>query len=185
MDQKKYEKKLPHMTLVLGGASSGKSKWAESLAKLYGGRRVYVATAQAFDSEMTAKIEAHRLARAGDGWETLEAPHDAPGALRDCVAEVALLDCATLWLSNRLFAEADLEAECSELGAAARGSDAPVIVVSNEVGAGIVPENALARRFRSAQGALNQDLARAADLVVLVTAGLPLVLKGILPEAVV
>ena len=173
---------LPALSLVLGAANSGKSALAEKLARTVEGLRTYIATAEPFDEEMRAKIDAHRAARASDGWTTLEAPHDAARALQTVSAGVVLLDCATIWLSNRLMQEADLAAESADLVGAAKAAPPPVIVVSNEVGAGIVPENALARRFRTAQGRLNQDLAAAADLVVLVTAGLPLVLKGTLPR---
>lgn len=171
---------LPRLTLVLGGANSGKSALAERLVTATGQPRVYVATAQAFDSEMAAKIAAHRAARDG-GWRTVEAPLDAAGALAASGAgDVVLLDCATLWLSNRMLADVPGDAAEAMLAALA-GCPAPVVVVSNEVGQGVVPESALGRAFRSEQGRLNQQLAAAAGLVVLAVAGLPLVLKGTLP----
>ena len=145
--------------------------------------RIYIATAQAWDDEMRDRIARHRDAR-GAGWEVIEAPLDVAAALATVPAEAAVLvDCATLWLTNHLLAEHDLQAESNRLLAALAACSAPVAVVSNEVGWGIVPDNALARRFRDAQGRLNQQLAAGADLVVAVMAGLPLVLKGDLPKA--
>lgn len=168
-------------TFVFGGARSGKSRFAERLVTRDGRSKVYIATAQAFDAEMTSRIATHQADR-GTDWRTLEAPMDIAGALSSVSAEeIVLLDCATLWLSNQLLAEADLGAASEALLIALEACPAPVVVVSNEVGQGIVPENALARRFRDAQGRLNQDLAAQADLVVMVAAGLPLVLKGTLP----
>lgn len=146
-----------------------------------GRSKVYIATAQAFDAEMTERIAIHQVDRGSD-WRTLEAPMDVAGALASVADdEIVLLDCATLWLSNQLLAEADLKAASETLLTALAVCPAPVVVVSNEVGQGIVPENALARKFRDAQGRLNQDLAAQSDLVVMVAAGLPLVLKGALP----
>lgn len=171
---------LPKLTLVLGGAASGKSVWAEGLVTRTGLTRVYIATAQAYDAEMRVKIDAHRAAR-GPGWRTIEAPLDLGTALVGVTAgDAVLLDCATLWLSNHLLADHDLTAEGATLIAALRACPAPVVVVSNEVGLSIVPDNALARRFQGAQGRLNQRLAAEAGLVVQVIAGLPQVLKGAL-----
>ena len=175
---------LPALTLVVGGARSGKSRFAESLAVGSGRPRRYVATAQAFDDEMRARIERHLLDR-GDDWETIEAPFDLAPPLRECKPEfTVLIDCATLWLSNNLLMGNDLPQICAELLEHLRACPAPVIVVTNEVGQGIVPDNALARAFRDAQGRLNQQLAAEAGLVVTVIAGLPLVLKGQLPQGV-
>ena len=172
---------LQKLTMVLGGAASGKSDIAESLVKQGDKRLVYIATAQAFDHEMTEKIARHRVSR-GPGWRTIETPLDPGSAISSLSdGEIALLDCATLWLSNLLLAEADLAAEQARLFAALEGSAAPVVVVSNEVGAGIVPENALARRFRAAQGGFNRRLAARADTVIGVMAGLPFALKGQMP----
>lgn len=172
---------LPPLTLVIGGARSGKSGFAERLIAASARPRRYIATAQAWDDEMRARIAAH-VADRGAGWLTVEAPLDLAGAL-DAVpeGEAVLVDCATLWLTNHLLAEHDLEAEMRGLRAALAGCAAPVVIVSNEVGWGIVPENALARRFRDVQGRLNQHLAADAGLVVTVMAGLPLALKGTLP----
>ena len=168
---------LQKLTLVLGGAASGKSDIAESLVQKAGGRRVYVATAQAFDTEMRDKIARHRAAR-GPGWHTIEAPHDPGSAISGLSdGDIVLIDCATLWLSNLLLAEADIDAETARLFAALEDCAAPVVIVSNEVGAGIVPENALARAFRDAAGLVNQTIAAASDELWLSVAGYPLKVK--------
>lgn len=168
---------LPSLTLVLGGAASGKSAYAESLCFQWDGPRVYVATAQAFDDEMRAKITAHKTQR-GPDWHTIEAPLDLVAPLSERHAdEVVLLDCATLWLSNVVLAQADLSAAEDALLAALSSCAAPVVVVSNEVGSGIVPDSKLGRQFRNAQGRLNQKLAAQAGRVVQVIAGLPNLLK--------
>lgn len=173
---------LPKLSLVLGGAASGKSAFAESLVRGASARRLYLATAEAHDDEMREQIALHRRARASDGWDTVEAPLCLGPALSAAAADQAvLLDCATFWLSNHLMAENDLQSAQSDLLSALDASAAPIVIVSNEVGLSVVPDNALARRFQRAQGALNQRLARRAGLVVLVTAGLPLALKGQLP----
>lgn len=173
---------LPPLTLVIGGARSGKSRLAEALVRATGAPRLYIATAEAWDDEMRARIDRHRSDR-GVGWPTLEAPRDLCAALGSAQAgQVVLVDCATLWLSNHLLTESDLEAESAGLAAALQACAARVVVVSNEVGWSIVPDNALARRFADAQGRLNQCLAAQADLVVAVMAGLPMVLKGRLPD---
>jgi adenosylcobinamide kinase / adenosylcobinamide-phosphate guanylyltransferase len=166
------------LTLVLGGARSGKSRYAESLITARSPPWVYLATAQAGDDEMAQRIAVHR-ARRNAGWQTIEAPHDLAGALDAAVAQVPLLvDCVTLWLTNRMLAEVDVDSEIARLEDALARRTGSAVLVSNEVGYGIVPENALARRFRDAQGWLNQRLAARADRVVLVVAGLPLVVKG-------
>lgn len=170
---------LPPLSLVTGGARSGKSAFAERLTRLGPAPHGYIATAEAWDDEMRDRITRHRTDR-GDGWQTVEAPLDLPAALSQTRGTV-LIDCATLWLTNHLLADHDLDAETARLLGALARHTAPVVIVSNEVGWGIVPENALARRFRDAQGRLNQRLAAKADLAVAVIAGLPLVLKGILP----
>lgn len=172
---------LPALTLVIGGARSGKSTFAESLVTATARPRRYIATAEAWDDEMRARIAQHLQDRGSD-WTTVEAPLDLAAALADAREdEAVLLDCATLWLTNHLLADHDLEREAALLIASLLTCKAPVVVVSNEVGLGIVPDNALSRRFRDAQGRLNQRLAQSADLVVTVIAGLPLVLKGRLP----
>jgi len=172
---------LPKLSLVLGGAASGKSSWAEGLILSQYQKPVYLATAQAWDTEMQAKISRHQQSR-GANWHTIEASLDVASALAAIDGDQGvLLDCATLWLTNHLLAEHDLADETSRLMQALAACRAPVVVVSNEVGSGIVPDNALARQFRQAQGALNQTLAAQADLVVAVMAGLPLALKGQVP----
>lgn len=166
------------LTLVLGGARSGKSAFAERLAAEGGGEVTYVATAQAFDEEMRERITLHRTQRPAS-WKTLEAPLALPETLGEARlgGGVVLVDCLTLWLSNLMLAERDPEPATAHLLEALRGPGGDVICVSNEVGLGIVPDNALARRFRDAQGRLNQAIAAEADRVVLMAAGLPLELK--------
>ncbi len=183
VDQEKSANMLPDLSVVLGGARSGKSDFAERLALSSGHAPVYVATAEAWDDEMQDRIAQHRASRA-ETWRTIEAPRDLAGALAGTGAsDVVLVDCATLWLTNHLLAEADVEAQTVALLDAVAACASPVVIVSNEVGWSIVPENALARAFRDAQGRLNQRLAAQAGLVVAVMAGLPLVLKGQLPDA--
>ena len=172
---------LPPLTLVVGGARSGKSAFAERLVTQSARPRRYIATAEAWDDEMRARIAQHRRDR-GTDWITVEAPLDLVTALAETRPdEAVLVDCATLWLTNHLLADHDLESETARLLAALSACPAPVVIVSNETGWGIVPENSLARRFRDEQGRLNQRLAAASTLVVTVIAGLPMVLKGQLP----
>jgi adenosylcobinamide kinase/adenosylcobinamide-phosphate guanylyltransferase len=172
---------LPGLTLVLGGAASGKTAFAEKLVTGTGRTPVYMATAQAHDDEMRNRIERHKELR-GAGWRTVEEPLDLGRTLATVSGDSAILvDCATMWLSNQLLAESDpAEAEAALMAGLALCA-APVVIVSNEVGLSVVPENALARRFRQAQGELNQKLAAKAGLVVSVTAGLPQALKGDMP----
>ena len=172
---------MSKFTLVIGGARSGKSSFAEGLVLATNRPRRYIATAQAWDNEMRARIAQHREQR-GEGWITVEAPLDLAGALANAQTnEVVLVDCATLWLSNHLLSDANLDAEGANLLAAIAQCPASIVVVSNEVGWSIVPDNALARAFRDAQGRLNQQMAAQAGLVVAVMAGLPIVLKGTWP----
>lgn len=167
------------ITLVLGGARSGKSAHAERLAADASPRRVYIATAQALDDEMAQRI-AHHKSRRDSRWRTVEAPLGLSDAIAAEAApdRVVLVDCLTLWLSNLLLAEHDIEKEAHALIAALENAAGPVILVSNEVGLGIVPDNALARAFRDHAGRLNQRVAEAADKVVFLAAGLPMALKG-------
>lgn len=164
--------------LILGGARSGKSHYAETLAAALEGPRIYIATAQAGDKEMAARIAAHQERR-GRGWITIEEPLDLPSTLQNAAKPdtVILVDCLTLWLSNLLLADADCGAAVSNLTDVLGGCSGHIIMVSNEVGLGIVPDNALARRFRDIAGTANQRVAEICDEVVLVTAGLPLPLK--------
>jgi adenosylcobinamide kinase/adenosylcobinamide-phosphate guanylyltransferase len=167
---------MSRLTLVLGGARSGKSRFAENLARQHGGLRTYIATAEAFDDEMRQRIAKHREQRAGDGWVTIESTLDPASVLpRD---GLVLLDCVTVWLGNLMHHGRDLRAEVAKLCAALEVCPAEVILVSNEVGLSIVPENAMARRFRDEQGLANQALAEIADNVYFIAAGLPLKLKG-------
>jgi adenosylcobinamide kinase / adenosylcobinamide-phosphate guanylyltransferase len=166
------------LTLVLGGARSGKSRYAEGLITALPSPWIYVATAQAGDAEMAERIAMHR-SRRGAGWQTIDAPDDLAHALVAAPAGVpVLVDCLTLWLSNRLLADADMDAEIDHLEAALDRRAGTVVLVSNEVGFGIVPDNALARRFRDLQGRLNQRMATRAARVTLLVAGLPLIVKG-------
>ena len=175
---------LPAITLVLGGARSGKSRYAERLVESAASHGTYCATAEPGDAEMAARIAAHRARRDGVGrgafWCTVEAPLELAATI---AAEAApdrplLIDCLTLWLSNVMLAEEPLEPEIAALHTALRDAAGPVVLVANEVGMGLVPETPLGRRFRDAAGWLNQEMAALADRVVFVAAGLPLVLKG-------
>ncbi|GAA0310032.1 bifunctional adenosylcobinamide kinase/adenosylcobinamide-phosphate guanylyltransferase [Rhodovulum strictum] len=168
---------MGHVILVTGGARSGKSSHAEARVAALPGERVYIATARPEDDEMRARI-AHHIARRGPGWLTLEEPFDLAGALdRTDGRGPRLVDCLTLWLANLMFADRDWSPEADLLIAALARQNSPVVLVSNEVGMGIVPENALARAFRDAQGWLNQRVAAMANEVEFVVAGLPLRLK--------
>mgnify|MGYP005987701875 CR=1 FL=1 len=170
-------------TLVLGGASSGKSDLAEKICISSHLPRTYIATAQAFDDEMRDKIVQHQCDR-GTDWTTHEAPFDVAQTL-DAIpkGQIVLLDCATLWLTNHLLAAHDITTQTDALLQALSRCASPVVIVSNEVGQGIVPENKLARQFRIEQGRLNRRLAAHVQCVVGVMAGLPFVLKGPLPSA--
>jgi len=170
------------LTFVIGGARSGKSRYAESLVAALPPPWFFLATATAGDDEMAARIEAHRARRAAS-WRTIEVPRDLAGALAACGKAPALIDCLTLWLSNLMLAEADIDAEVDRLEQALQATAAPVVLVANEVGFGIVPDHPLGRRFRDWQGLVNQRIAARADRVVLMVAGLPLVLKGAAKEA--
>jgi adenosylcobinamide kinase/adenosylcobinamide-phosphate guanylyltransferase len=165
----------PRLTLVLGGARSGKSRHAEALVGALPPPWIYVATAQALDDEMAARIAEHR-ARRDVRWRTVEAPRDLAGAIVAASGAV-LVDCLTLWLSNLMLAGADLEAEFLRLEQVLGRVTNTIVLVSNEVGLGIVPDNALARAFRDAAGRLNQRIAAHADRVVLLVAGIPLQVK--------
>ncbi|MGV6811768.1 MAG: bifunctional adenosylcobinamide kinase/adenosylcobinamide-phosphate guanylyltransferase [Brevirhabdus sp.] len=173
---------LENLTLVIGGAASGKSDFAETLVLNSGLSPVYLATAQAFDAEMKEKISAHRDARAAV-WRTIEEPLEIGRHVSTLSkGEALLLDCATLWLTNVLLGDHDMDAAIEALMLALDQAGGPIVIVTNEVGHGIVPADALSRKFRNAQGRLNRRLAERADTVVAVMAGLPLALKGVLPE---
>jgi adenosylcobinamide kinase/adenosylcobinamide-phosphate guanylyltransferase len=163
---------------VIGGARSGKSRHAQHQAEILDLRRIFVATAQPFDDEMRDRIARHRTER-GEGWTTIEAPIDVPGAIIANASPdaVVLVDCLTLWTSNLLLADHDIGAAREKLVDAIKAARGPVILVANEVGLGIVPDNALARRFRDEAGIINQQVAAVADEVVFLAAGLPMRLK--------
>nr|WP_299618225.1 bifunctional adenosylcobinamide kinase/adenosylcobinamide-phosphate guanylyltransferase [uncultured Tateyamaria sp.] len=172
---------LSGLSFVLGGAASGKSVFAEGLIENSGLRPVYLATSRVYDAEMQEKVDLH-ISRRDARWETFDAPKDVAAVLSCCTSDQAvLLDCATMWLTNVMLDEDDLATAQSGFLSALKACPAPVVVVSNEVGQGIVPENALARRFREAQGRLNIALAAQADCVIHVVAGLPQCLKGEMP----
>lgn len=167
--------------LVLGGARSGKSRFAEGLARDTGLDRFYLATGRAWDDEMRARIDAHKADRAEDGWTTYEEPLDLIGALKvlDKPERVILVDCLTLWVTNLMMEEGrDVDADGAALAAGLRELQATIIFVSNEVGLGIVPENKMARAFRDHAGRLHQAIAAQAAEVYFVAAGLPLKMKG-------
>ncbi len=165
------------LTLVLGGARSGKSRHAEALVQARPAPWLYLATAQAFDDEMRERIRGHRERRPA-GWITRDAPLDLAEAIRAAEpGRAVLVDCLTLWLTNVMLAERDVEAAAAELEAACVEAPGPLVLVGNEVGLGIVPDNALARRFRDAAGLLHQRVAARADRVILTVAGLPMIVK--------
>jgi adenosylcobinamide kinase/adenosylcobinamide-phosphate guanylyltransferase len=175
---------FPAVTLVLGGARSGKSRYAERLIENAATGATYCATGEPGDAEMQTRIAAHRARRqagvCGTSWRTVEAPL----ALAETIVAAAhperpvLVDCLTLWLSNVMLAGRVLDVEFAALLAALRQAAGPVVLVANEVGLGLVPETPLGRDFRDAAGRLNQEVAALAERVVFVAAGLPLVLKG-------
>ncbi|WP_419798086.1 MAG: bifunctional adenosylcobinamide kinase/adenosylcobinamide-phosphate guanylyltransferase [Terasakiella sp.] len=162
------------ITLVLGGARSGKSAYAEKIIEDLGSG-VYLATSRVWDAEMTERVQIHQ-ARRNDLWQTIE----EPVAIHDIIANTdkpMLVDCLTLWLSNLMEMEADIDQETEQLCHALTMAKQDVVLVSNEVGLGIVPDNALARKFRDLAGKVNQTVAQTADRVIFVAAGLPLTMK--------
>ncbi|WP_262299228.1 bifunctional adenosylcobinamide kinase/adenosylcobinamide-phosphate guanylyltransferase [Microvirga sesbaniae] len=164
--------------LVLGGARSGKSRTALRLAESTSPERTYIATAQAFDDEMRERIDRHRAERDGS-WQTVDAPLDLVEAVQAQVAprHAVLVDCLTLWLSNLMLEGRDPGREAGRLVQAVQDARGPLILVTNEVGQGIVPPTPLGRAFRDEQGRLNQRVAEACDAVVLVAAGCPILVK--------
>jgi adenosylcobinamide kinase/adenosylcobinamide-phosphate guanylyltransferase len=172
---------LPPVTLVLGGARSGKSAFAEGLARAKG-PALYLATAEPGDAEMAERIRRHQ-ARRGDGWETVEEPLALAAALERYARDdrPILVDCLTLWLTNLMGAARDVDRERAILTASLSGRAGPVIFVANEVGLGVVPASPLGRTFRDHAGRLNQAIAATAHRVVFIAAGLPLTLKDIRP----
>lgn len=171
---------LPRLSLVLGGAASGKSVFAENLILNSTLSPIYIATSRIWDDETKTRVDVHKLRRDGS-WTTIEAIFDLTFALNAATADQAvLIDCATMWLTNHVLEENDLLVAQTQLLRALKACAAPIVIVSNEVGQGIVPDNALSRRFREAQGRLNIVLAAQSDVAVQVVAGLPNVLKGTL-----
>ena len=160
---------VPKLTFVIGGARSGKSRYGENVIATLPPPWTYVATAEARDAEMAERIAAHR-ARRGPQWRTIEAPRDLAAALARCETTPVLVDCLTLWLSNHMLADADIELEMARLEEALTAAKTPVVLIANEVGSGIVPDHPLGRKFRDLQGVLNQRMAARADRVVLVVA---------------
>ncbi len=172
---------LPSVTLVLGGARSGKSAYAEALVEA-AGRGLYLATAEVGDPEMAERIRRHRQRR-GESWQTVEEPLELAAALRRHAhpGRPILVDCLTLWLSNVMATERDADVEATALADGLSALAGPVVLVSNEVGLGVVPDTPLGRAFRDHAGRLHQAIARKADRVVLMVAGLPLIVKDIRP----
>ncbi|OHV81698.1 bifunctional adenosylcobinamide kinase/adenosylcobinamide-phosphate guanylyltransferase [Rhizobium sp. LCM 4573] len=168
-----------HAILVLGGARSGKSAFSEKLARDSGLERHYLATGRAFDEEMRERIARHREDR-GEGWTTHEVPLDLVSHLAaiDQPGRVILVDCLTLWITNLMMEGRDIDATGAELAELIGRLSSRLILVSNEVGLGIVPENRMAREFRDHAGRLHQRIAVVADEVFFVAAGLPLRMKG-------
>ena len=166
-------------TLVLGGAASGKSIYAEGLLTQRKGRLLYIATAKPTDGEMFQKVSDHR-SRRGELWTTIEEPLGLVEVLErsDESQALILVDCLTLWLSNLMEAQMDILTETKRLVETINEGQGRLVLVSNETGSGVVPDNALARNFRNLQGRLNQEIAAAADEVILITAGIPLILKN-------
>lgn len=174
---------MPPVTFVLGGARSGKSRYAEGLVESVAGDLLYIATAEVRDHEMARRIATHRERR-GPRWRTLEAPRSLPddlgailsGSQHASVGGI-LVDCLSLWLTNLMLAEMDIDEASAALLNLLAAPRCPVVLVANEVGLGIVPQTELGRRFRDNAGLLNQKVAALASRVVFVAAGLPLNLK--------
>lgn len=171
--------KKGQITLILGGTRSGKSSFAQKRAEESGKKLIYIASAEALDEEMTERIKRHQRDR-GPDWQTVEENRDLAAAIaaHSTPQTIILIDCLTIWLSNLMLAEADIEVALGKLVNAMQLALGRIILVSNEVGSGIVPESALGRKFRDEAGRLNQHIAAAASDVALITAGLPIWLKG-------
>ena len=167
------------LTLVLGGARSGKSRHAQILAMTTPPPWIYVATAEGLDDEMRQRIAKHKADR-GDGWSTIEAPIELARAVADAPASAPLVvDCITLWLSNLMLGAHDIDAAVAQFIKCLDGRRAPTFVVSSEVGAGLVPETPLGRAYRDQAGIVNQHIAVSAHTVLLMVAGLAMPLKAL------
>lgn len=164
------------LILITGGARSGKSSNALALAAAHT-PKIFIATATASDDEMRARIARHQAER-GSEWTTIEEPLDLAGVLRTHRDGVAVVDCVTLWIANAMEANLDMDTAVTDFLAAVAGRSGPVVVVTNEVGLGVVPAFPSGRRFRDLAGIVNQRLAAAADIVLLMVSGLQLRLKG-------
>lgn len=172
---------MSNISLILGGARSGKSLYAENLAGKAGKKKIYLATAAIYDDEMQERIDKHRARRDGS-WQTIEEPIEIakiinPPTTNNQQPTVILVDCLTLWLSNLLHLKMDVTQQIELLTKALKTTKSEVILVSSEVGMGIVPENQLARQFRDHAGIMNQHIAEEADKVVLIVAGIPMIIK--------
>jgi len=178
---------MARLLLVTGGSRSGKSAYAQQLAESLPGPRAFVATCPPLDDEMRVRVRRHRQARRGNQWRTIEEPIDLPAALRSAQRQrVVLVDCLTLWVNNLLYqagqhgkiiSESQMVRHCRQVLAACREHPGTVIFVTNEVGMSVVPENALARRYRDLVGRANQTIAAASDRVFLLVCGQPLELR--------
>jgi adenosylcobinamide kinase/adenosylcobinamide-phosphate guanylyltransferase len=177
-DSQELEKKV---IFVTGGAKSGKSSFALSEAAKHEGQKAFIATAEALDEEMLSRIEKHKGER-GEGWDTYEEPLQIAETIATLAGRysVIVLDCLTLWLSNAMHKDVDIEHEIENFLSILRHKkpDSHIYIVSNEVGTGIVPENRLAREFRDLAGIMNQKVAGASDEVFMVVAGIPVKIKG-------
>ncbi len=172
----------PNRTLVTGGISSGKSLWAESFVNQTNKQKVYVATAQPLDDELKQKIKLHQ-ARRGKDWQLLEAPFTKGEIFSQFGEEdLILLECLSTWLGNLLYKEVNLEEHLGIFLANLANCKANIVVVTVETGLGVIPKDQLSRTFMKELGSLNQSIARRSELVVLVTAGIPLAIKGSLPQ---
>ncbi|MGI9380714.1 MAG: bifunctional adenosylcobinamide kinase/adenosylcobinamide-phosphate guanylyltransferase [Methyloligellaceae bacterium] len=174
-----FELALNESLLVLGGARSGKSRYAERIAELVDLPKIYVATAEPRDSEMTARIAEHQRRRTSS-WDTLEEAYEVPAVIQDHVSRecTILVDCLTIWLSNLMLADRNIDEEVTALLKAIQDFRGRLILVSNEVGFGIVPDNKLGREFRDLSGSVNQQVAACADRVQFIIAGYPMNLKA-------
>ena len=171
---------MQKITLILGGTRSGKSAYGEMLALKNFSSPIYIFTAQAWDDEMKSRIKTHKKRRAGKNWTDIEAPIKLCAAIKNNAVSnnCILVDCLTLWLTNLMMEEYDIDTAIDELLGIIRSAPGEIIFISSEVGLGIVPENSMARRFRDLSGKLHQKLAMEAENVLLMVAGIPMVVKG-------